>query len=117
MPDLAYSGRISMTSGPVLPGRTGKSSDFPSGSFRLAVLSAMVFLSGSAKLRDDVLQVGLKGFAAPRDDIPQVVIGQIQQFGQAGIGFPSPEVALQHDVELEQPAPAFPLELFPLETI
>src|SRR4051812_19908928 len=103
---------MSMTSGPTLPGRTGKSSDFPSGSFRLAVLSAMVFLSGGAKLRHDGLQVRLIVLAAAGDDVPQVVVGQVEQFGQAGIGFPGPEVAFQHDIELQQASPAFPLELF-----
>src|SRR4051812_9015020 len=106
---------MSMTSGPVLPESTGNSSDFPSGNFRVAFLSAMVFLSGSAETRHDLLQVRLIIFAASRDDVPQVVVGQVEQFGQAGIGFPGPQVALQHDIELQQAAPAFPLEPFPLD--
>src|SRR5438477_3665037 len=106
---------MSMTSGPVLPGSTGKSSDFPSGNFRVAVLSAMVFLSDSAKACDDVFQLRWVVLTAARDDVPQVVVGQVQQFGQAGIGLPGSKVALQHDIELQQAAPAFPLEPFSLD--
>src|SRR5258708_27068471 len=108
---------MSMTSGPVLPASTGNSSDFPSGNFRVAFLSAMVFLSSGTQARHDVLQVRLIVVAAAGDDIPQVVVGQVEQFGQAGIGLPRPEVALQDDVEFQQAAPAFPFEPLSLDTL
>src|SRR5258706_12580457 len=110
---------MSMTSGPVLPESTGNSSDFPSGSFRLAVLSVMVFLSGGAsggtQMRHDVLQVRLIAVAAARDDVPQVVVGQVEQLRQVRVELSGAQVALQHDIELQQAAPAFPLEPFSLD--
>src|SRR5258706_2754105 len=112
---------MSMTSGPVLPESTGNSSDFPSGSFRLAVLSVMVFLSGGAsggtQMRHDVLQVRLIVVAAAGDDVPQVVVGQVEQLRQVRVELPGAQVALQHDIELQQAAPAFPLELFVLDSV
>src|SRR5881394_2633260 len=106
---------MSMTSGPVLPESTGNSSDFPSGNFRVAFLSAMVFLSGGTQMRHDVLQVRLIVVAAARDDVPQVVVGQVEQLRQVRVELSGAQVALQHDIELQQAAPAFPLEPFSLD--
>src|SRR3954447_7581565 len=102
---------MSMTSGPVLPASTGNSSDFPSGSFRLAVLSAMVFLSGGAQARHDISQVRLVVLTAPGDDVPQVVVGEVKQFGQVRISVCGLQIAAQNDIELEQSPAALPLEL------
>src|SRR3954470_14365673 len=49
MPDLPYRVRMSTTSGPSVPGSTGKSSVLPSGSLRVAVLSAMVVILSGAE--------------------------------------------------------------------
>src|SRR5204863_13626 len=70
---------MSTTSGPVLPESTGNSSDLPSGSLSCAVLSAMVFLSGGAQARHDILELRLIGFAAAGDDVPQIVVRQVEQ--------------------------------------
>src|SRR5579859_5356745 len=56
--------------------------------------------------------MGLIVLAATGDDVPQIVVGQIEELGQAGIDFAALQVALQHDVQLEQAAAALPLELF-----
>src|SRR4051812_39018634 len=118
MPDLPYSVRISTTSGPVEPLSTGKSSDFPSGSLRVAVLSAMVFyLSNGAQARHDVLQVGFVILAAPGDDVPQIVVGQVEQLAQRRVIRMLHQVALEDDVQLEQPPTAFPLEPLALESL
>src|SRR4029079_18814779 len=102
MPDFPYSVRMSTTSGPVLPVMTGNSSDFPSGSFRVAVLSAMiVYLSNSAQSRHDVSQVGLVPVAAPGNDVPQVVVGQVEELAQRAVIRMPHQVALEHDVQLE----------------
>src|SRR2546430_11135138 len=108
---------MSTTSGPVLPASTGNSRDFPSGNFSVAVLSAMVLLSGGAQARHDILQVRLVVLATPGNDVPQIVVGQIEQFRQAGVQLAGLEVALKHDIELQQAAPAFPLEPFALDAI
>src|SRR2546425_165431 len=110
MPDFAYSGRMSTTSGPVLPESTGNSRLFPSGSLSVAVLSAMVFLSDGAQARHDILQVRLVVLAATRNDVPQVVVRQIEQRVERVVIRMSREIALQHNVELQQPAPALLLE-------
>src|SRR2546428_6261266 len=108
---------MSTTSGPVLPESTGNSRDFPSGSFSVAVLSAMVFPLGGAQARHDVLQVGLIFLAAPGDDVPQIVVGQIEQFGEARIDVRAFQIVIEHDVELQQAAPALPLELLSLDAV
>src|SRR4051812_38171819 len=108
---------MSTTSGPIVPGRTGNSRVLPSGSFSVAIFSAMVVLLvgpslWSAQVRYDVPQPRVVLVAAPGDDVPQLVIGQIQQrierrhvlILQCG------DDPLQNEVELEQPAPAFPLQ-------
>src|SRR3954467_4302166 len=106
---------MSTTSGPVVPGSTGKSRDLPSGSLSVAVLSAIVFLLGGAQPQDDVVQVGFIAIAAPRDDVPQIVVGQVEQLAQRCIIRMLHQVALQHDVQLEQAAPAFPSEPLSLD--
>src|SRR5882672_9973807 len=108
---------MSTTSGPVLPESTGNSSDFPSGSLSVAVLSAMVFLSGGAQARHDIFQVRLEVLATPGDDVPQVVVGQIQQFGEAWIHICLLQVPVQHDIELQQAAPALPFQPLTLDTV
>src|SRR5947207_16018101 len=108
---------MSTTSGPVLPESTGNSSDLPSGSLSCAVLSAMVFLSGGAQARHDILELRLIGFAAAGDDVPQIVVRQVEQRAQRAVIRMQRQIALQHDIELQQAAPAFPLEPLSLETI
>src|SRR5690242_8131383 len=108
---------MSTTSGPMVPGSTGKSSDLPSGSLRVAFLSAMVFPLGGAQAGNDRLQVGRVVVAAPDDDVPQVVVRQIKERRELGIvGMPE-EIARKHDIELEQPAAASPLQLLAFETV
>src|SRR4051812_8941850 len=115
---------MSTTSGPVVPFSTGNSSDFPSGSLSVAILSAIGFsltfafswLRG-AQARDDFLEVGFVAIAAPRNDVPQVVVGQVQELAQRRVvGMPH-EVALQHDVQLEQAAPALPSQPLSLDSL
>src|SRR5438270_5989942 len=112
---------MSTTSGPVLPESTGNSSDFPSGSFSVAFLSAMAFPLRRAQARDHLPQVGRILIASPGDDVPQVVVGQLQKFHQLGavrrVFVKAREIAAEHDVELEQPPAASPLELFTLHTV
>src|SRR5919197_4695492 len=108
---------MSTTSGPVVPESTGNSSDFPSGSFSVAFLSAMAFPLLRAQARDHLPQVGRIVIAPPGDDVPQIVVGQFEELGELGIiGMPD-DVAAKHDVELEQPPAAFPLELFALHAV
>src|SRR6266850_2136674 len=108
---------MSMTSGPRVPESTGKSSDLASGSLMLAVLSAMAVPLGGAQARHDVLQVRWILLAAPRNDVPQIVVRHIEQFGQVRVDVPALQVAFKHDVQLQQPAPALPLEPFPLDSL
>src|SRR3954468_621779 len=117
MPDFPYSVRMSTTSGPVVPESTGKSSDVPSGNFSVAFLSAMALPLCGAQARDQMSQVGRKAFAASDDDVPQIVVGQIEDLGQLGVVRMPNEIAAEHDVQLEKPAPAFPPELFALDAI
>src|SRR2546423_1235329 len=108
---------MSTTSGPVVTESTGKSSDRPSGRCSVAVLLAMAIPLRRAHARDHLPQVGRIVIASPGDDVPQIVVGQIKKLGELGIvGMPG-EITLKHDVELEQPAAAFPLELFALHTV
>src|SRR3954452_13855546 len=117
MPDFPYSVRMSTTSGPVVPESTGKSSDFPSGSFSVAFLSAMALPLCGAQARDQMPQVGRKVFASSGDDVPEIVVGQIEDLAELRIvGMPC-EIAAEHDVELEKPAPALPPEFFALDAI
>src|SRR5258707_4894668 len=106
---------MSTTSGPTLPESTGNSSDLPSGSFSVAVLSAMVFLSGGAQARPDIFQVRLIVLAAAGDDVPQIVVGQVEQRVERLVIRVQCPIAFQHDVQLQQPAPALPLELLSLD--
>src|SRR5438270_1648298 len=108
---------MSTTSGPVLPESTGNSSDFPSGSFSVAFLSAMAFPLRRAQARDHLAQVGRIVIASPGDDVPQVVVGQIKQLAELSIVGMAGDIAAEHDVELEQPPAASPLELFTLNTV
>src|SRR5581483_7775303 len=108
---------MSTTSGPMVPSSTGKSSVLPSGSFSVAVLSAMALPLCRAQPRDQMTQVGRKVVASPDDDVPQVVVGQIEQLAELGILRMALEVAAEHDIELQEPASASPLELFPLHPV
>src|SRR2546423_2629078 len=108
---------MSTTSGPVLPESTGNSSDFPSGSFSVAFLSAMAFPLRRAQARDHFAQVGRIVIASPGDDVPQVVVGQLKQLAELGIVGMAGDIAAEHDVELEQPPAASPLEPFTLHTV
>src|SRR4051812_25000110 len=108
---------MSTTSGPVVPESTGKSSDFPSGSLSVAVLSAMAVPLCRAQARDQMTQVGRIVIATPDDDVPQIVVGQIKQLAELGIMRIALEIPAEHDVELEEPAATFPLELFALDPV
>src|SRR3954467_13533490 len=108
---------MSTTSGPVLPESNGNSSGFPSGNFSVAFLSAMAFPLRRAQPRDHLPQVGRIVIATPGDDVPQVVVGQLKQLGELSIVGMAHEIAAEHDVELEQPAAASPLELFTLHAV
>src|SRR5919198_6165477 len=107
---------MSTTSGPVVPESTGNSSDFPSGSFSVAFLSAMAFPLRRAQARDHLPQVGRIVIASPGDDVPQIIVGQIKKLRQVAVVWMPGDISAEHDVELEQPAAAFPLELFALDT-
>src|SRR6476661_7499452 len=118
MPDFPYSVRMSTTSGPVLPVMTGNSSDFPSGSFRVAVLSAMVvYLLNGAQSRHDVLEVGLVPVATPGNDVPQIVVREIEQLAQRAVIRMPYQVALEQDIELKQSPAAFPSEPLALDLL
>src|SRR5688572_20558202 len=113
MPALPYSARMSTTSGPTDAGSTGNSSVLPSGSLRVAILSAMrSSLLRGAKARHDCTQLGGIVVAAPGHDVPEVVVGHIEQRGEAG-GFlvlQRGDESAEKQIELQQPAPAFPLQ-------
>src|SRR3954470_22980923 len=103
---------MSTTSGPTEPENTGNSSVLPSGSLKVAVLSAMASFSGGAKAGDDFAQVGRIFVAAPDDDIPEVVVGEVEQLIQVFdlIFFHAGKKFLENKVQLQQPSSAFPPE-------
>src|SRR5262245_31315169 len=128
MPDLPYSVRMSTTSGPSVPSSTGKSRILPSGSLRVAVLSAMVvILSGAewtrhgsgAQARNDTGETRVVGVAAAYHDVPEVVVGQLEQRIQGRDILISQygDDPLQHEIQLEAPSPALPLEPFAGEAV
>src|SRR5262249_40674356 len=55
--------------------------------------------------------------ASTNDDVPEVVVGQVQQGLKLGIFRMAREIAAEHDVELQQPAAAFPFQPLALDTI
>src|SRR5256885_15794328 len=104
---------MSMTSGPMVPESIGYSSVLPSGSLMVEVLPAMgqSFLDG-AQARHDFIQVRRKSIAAPGDHVPQVVVRQLEQLVQ-GLQvrrFHPRKELLEHQVQLEQAAPALPMQ-------
>src|SRR5689334_10314526 len=128
MPDLPYSVRMSTTSGPSVPGSTGKSSVLPSGSLRVAVLSAMVVIlssagwarhGGGAQALHDTGKLGIEVVAAPGHDVPEVVVGQIEKRvqGRHILVFQYGDDPLQDEIQLEAPSPALPLEPIPGEAV
>ena len=48
--------------------------------------------------------------AAQCHDVPEIVVREIEQLAQLRVGGMSLEIAVQKQVELEQPAPAFPFQ-------
>src|SRR5512138_1461451 len=114
MPDLPYSVRMSTTSGPSVPASTGKSSVLPSGSLRVAVLSAMVFILGGAKARHDTGELRVVVVAAADHDVPEIVVGQLEKRvqGRDVLIAQRGDDPLQNEIQLEAPSPALPLEPF-----
>src|SRR5688572_2318518 len=104
---------MSTTSGPIVPDSTGNSSEVPSGSFSVAFLSMARSLGGAQAL-DGFLQDLIVALAAADDDVPQVVVGKVQQRRRNRLGVLF-QIALQDDVQLQQPAPAAPPEPVVLE--
>src|SRR3954464_3191143 len=114
MPDLPYSVRMSTTSGPSVPGSTGKSSVLPSGSLRVAVLSAMVvILSGAewtrhgsgAQALHDTGKLRVVVVAAADHDVPEIVVGKLEQRAQ-GRNVLIPQCGddpRQNEIKLEAP--------------
>src|SRR5688572_15238043 len=112
MPDLPYSVRISITCGPIEPECTGKSSVLPSGSLSVAVLSLAFFSmisssAGAQALHRRAIPL-VNRVAATAHIVPNVVVGQVEQLRQRVVLRMLREVPVQDDIELEQPAPAFP---------
>src|ERR1041385_3251088 len=114
---------MSTTSGPSVPPSTGKSSVLPSGSLRVAVLSAMVvILSGAESTRrgsgaqalHDTGKLRVVLVAAADRDVPEVVVGQIEERvqGRDILIFQYGDDPLQNEIQLEAPSPALPLEPF-----
>src|ERR1051326_8777953 len=119
---------MSTTSGPSVPPSTGKSSVLPSGSLRVAVLSAMVvILSGAGRARHgggaqalhDTGELRVEVFAAPCHDVPEVVVGQIEKRvqGRNIRIIQCGDDALHNEIQLEAPPPALPLEPIPGEAV
>src|SRR4026209_749418 len=119
MPDLPYSVRMSTTSGPSVPASTGKSSVLPSGSLRVAFLSAMVVILSGANARHDSGELRVVGVAAADHDVPEVVVGQLEERVQGRYILISQcgDDPLQHEIQLEAPSPAVPLEPFAGEAV
>src|SRR6267142_6923751 len=114
MPDLPYSVRMSTTSGPIVPSSTGKSSVLPSGSLRVAVLSAMVVILSGAKARHDAGELRVEVVAAADGDVPEIVVGKLEKRAQ-GRDILIPQCGddpLQNEIQLEASSPGFPLEPF-----
>ena len=88
----------------------------PSGSFSVAFLSKVFSLSRRPQAGDDIAEPGRVHITAPAYDVPQVVVRQLEQLAKARqpVLVQPARVALhepfQHQVELEQPPAAFPLQ-------
>src|SRR5262245_29136502 len=109
---------MSTTSGPMLPPITGKSSVLPSGRVRLAFLSMISpIVPTGAKTRHDAAEFCLVSVAAPAHNVEQVVVLQGQDFEQVPVPLIVLQVVLQHEIKLEQPSSAAPLDLLLLEAI
>src|SRR3954451_11202400 len=114
MPDFPYSVRISTTSGPSVPGSTGKSSVLPSGSLRVAVLSAMAVILSGAKARHDAGELRIEVVAAADGDVPEVVVGKLEQRvqGRNVLILQCGDDPRQNEIKLEELSPALPLQPF-----
>src|SRR5512135_437025 len=114
---------MSTTSGPTDPDRIGNSMLRPSGSLRLACLSTVFSLSTRPEAPDDLAQARFVLVAAAVHDVPQLVVRELEQLVQTRqlLGVQSDRLALQealeHQIELEQPAAAFPLQTIVRQSI
>src|SRR5579859_6572272 len=109
---------MSTTSGPMLPSRTGNSTDLPSPYCRTAFLVALMRAPGSAATQqlDDLAHPGISASRAPADEVPEIGITVLQQrlerpqppaFQPGGMTLQKP---FQHEVIFQQTAPAAPAD-------
>src|ERR1041385_48515 len=101
----------------MVPESTGNSSELPSGSFRIAFLSAMGSSSGGTQARHDALQLWRVVFAAANNDVPEIIVGQLEQGLELGVFRMAIEIAREHQVELEQAAAAHPFQPLALDPV
>src|SRR5512145_1252656 len=106
---------MSTTSGPVVPESTGKSRFLPSGSFSVAVFSAICIPLSSAQASYRPLEPTVVSVAATRNDVPELIVGQLEQGAQRlHVLIPHGEdELLEHQIELQQPATALPAQPVP----
>src|SRR5688572_4052066 len=92
------------------PRKDGEFERFSVGQLERGGLVGHIPFLNSAQARNRVVVPVLVRIAASDDNVPQVVVRQLEQRRERLIVGVALQVALQHEVELQQAAPAFPVK-------
>src|SRR5512145_1635783 len=92
------------------PRKDGEFERFSVGQLERGVLVGHIPFLNSAQARNRVVVPVVVRIAASDDNVPQVVVRQLEQRRERLIVRVALQVALEHEVELQQAAPAFPVQ-------